>query len=276
VAVVPSSFGSHPVLACAQQVRADLAAIVEVPVELMSREEKAAALVAMSTVADQAEALRLRLLAAADDVAAEAGARDAGAWLAHETRGDRREQQRDLRLGAALAERWQRVGAALATGAVNLAQARVITHALDQLPDDIPTDVVAKAEEQLVEYAADFGPRELRVLGRRILDVVAPDVGEAAEARALEAEERRAAERTTLTLTPCGGGTTRLSGRRPDAVAHRLATYLDAFTSPRQGRGLATPTRRARSSAAAVRPSARCSSTSTPTSSRPTAATRPP
>jgi hypothetical protein len=114
------------------------------------------------------------------------------------------------------------------------------------------------------------------VLGRRILDVVAPDVGEAAEARALEAEERRAAERTTLTLTPCGGGTTRLSGRRPDAVAHRLATYLDAFTSPRQGRGLATPTRRARSSAAAVRPSARCSSTSTPTSSRPTAATRPP
>jgi hypothetical protein len=238
VAVVPSSFGSHPVLACAQQVRADLAAIAEVPVELMSREEKAAALVAMSTAADQVEALRLRLLAASDDVAAKAGARDAGAWLAHETRGDRREQQRDLRLGTALAERWQRVGAGLATGAVNLAQARVITHALDQLPDDVPTDVVSKAEEQLVEYAADFGPRELRVLGRRILDVVAPDVGEAAEARALEAEERRAAERTTLTLTPLGDGTTRLSGRMPDAVAHRLATYLDALTSPRHGRGL--------------------------------------
>jgi hypothetical protein len=152
----------------------------------------------------------------------------------HETRGDRREQQRDLQLGTALAERWQHVGAGLAQGAVNLAQARVISHALDRLPDDVPVDVVAMAEKQLIEYAAEFGPHDLRVLGRRILDVVAPEVSEAAEAKALEEEERLAAETTTLTLTPCGDGTTRLRGRLPDAAAHRLATYLDAFTSPRR------------------------------------------
>jgi hypothetical protein len=188
----------------------------------------------VSATAGQLEALRLRLLAASDDVAAESGARDAGAWLAHETRGDRREQQRDLRLGAALAERWHRLASGLATGSVNLAQTRVLVHALEQLPDDVPAEVVAMAEEQLVAYAAEFGPSELRVLGRRILDVVAPEVGEAAEARALEAEERQAAERTVLTLTPCGDGTTRIRGRMPDAAAHRLATYLDAFTSPRR------------------------------------------
>jgi hypothetical protein len=234
---MPESFGAHPVVACAARIAEDLAAIADVPVELMGTEEKAAALVAVSATAGRLEALRLRLLAASDDVAAEAGARDAGAWLAHETHGDRREQQRDLRLGAALAERWHLLATALAAGSVNLAQARVIAHALDRLPEGVPADVVVRAEAQLVEYAATFGPGELRVLGRRILDVVAPEVGEAAEARALEAEERHAAERTTLTLTPCGDGTTRIHGRMPDAAAHRLATYLDAFTSPRQGHG---------------------------------------
>lgn len=235
VAEMHESFGRHPVVACAERIGHDLAEIAAVSVEFMSADEKAAALVALSTAADQAAALRLRLLASADDVAADTGARDAGAWLAHETRRDRHEQQRDLRLGTALAARWHRLGDGLAAGAVNLAQARVITHALDQLPDDVPADIVVLAEEQLVEYAAEFGPRDLRVLGRRILDVVAPEVAEAAEAKALEDEERRAAEQTTLTLTPCGDGTTRLRGRLPDAAAHRLRTYLDAFTSPRQG-----------------------------------------
>ncbi len=234
MAVMPDSFGTHPVVACAARIADDVTAIADVPVELMSTEEKAAALVALSATVDQVESLRLRLLAASDDVAAETGARDAGAWLAHETRGDRREQQRDLRLATALAERWHRLATGLADGSVNLAQARVLAHALDRLPADVPADVVERAEAQLVEYAATFGPGDLRVLGRRILDVVAPEVGEAAEARALEAEERQAAEQTTLSLTPCGDGTTRIRGRMPDAAAHRLATYLDAFTSPRQ------------------------------------------
>ena len=234
MAVMPDSYGDHPVVACAQRLREELAAIAAVPVELMSTAEKAAALVAVSVAADQADALRLRLLASSDDVAVEAGAHDAGAWLAHAIRGERREHQRDLRLGQALAERWRRLGEAFAGGAVNLAQARVISHALDELPDDVPGELVEQAERQLVAYAAEFGPRELRVLGRRILDVVAPEVAEAAEARALEDEERRAAETTTLTLTPCGDGTTRISGRLPDASAHRLATYLDAFASPRR------------------------------------------
>ena len=234
MAAMPDELGTHPVLQCAARLHDDLTRIAAVPVELMGADEKAAALVAVSTVADQVEAMRLRLLAASDDVAADAGARDAGAWLAHEIRGDRREQQRDLILATALAERWRHVADGIAQGSVNLAQARVIVHALDELPDEVPDDVLATAERQLVAYAADFPPGDLRVLGRRILDVVAPEIAEAAEARALDAEERRAAETTTLTLSPCGDGTTRVQGRVPDAVAHRLATYLDAYTSPRR------------------------------------------
>jgi hypothetical protein len=222
------------VVACAQQIADVLNGITSVPVELMSSGDKADALIEVTKATGRLEALRLRLLAASDDVAVDVGARDAGAWLAHETRADRREQQRDLRLGQALADRWQQVGAGLADGSVNLAQARVITHALDELPDDVPADLVAMAEAQLVTYAAEFGPGDLRVLGRRILDVVAPDVAEQAEARALADEERQAAESISLTLTPCGDGTTRIRGRLPDAAVDRLRTYLDAFTSPRR------------------------------------------
>lgn len=232
MAVMP--FGTHPVMACAQRIGEELADVASVPVELMSSADKAAALLEVSRAASQLEALRLRLMAASDDVALDAGARDAATWLAHETRADRREQHRDLQLATGLAERWHGVRDGLAAGAVNLAQARVITRALDQLPDDVPAEIVEQAEEQLVAYTAQFGPVDLRVLGRRILDVVAPEVAEAAEARALEDEEGRARETTTLTLTPCGDGTTRLSGRLPDAAAHRLATYLDSFTSPRR------------------------------------------
>ncbi|HEX2894788.1 MAG TPA: DUF222 domain-containing protein [Marmoricola sp.] len=227
------SSGAHPVLACVQRVAEELCGITDVPVEYLGTTEKADALVALAAVTAQLDALRLRLLAAADDVAARDGARDPGAWLAHETRGDRREQQRDHRLATGLAVRWHQVATGLATGTVNLAQARVITYALDALPEDVPADTVTQAEAQLVAYAAEFGPRELRVLGRRILDVVAPEVADEAEARALALEERRATETTSLSLTPCGDGTTRLQGRLPDAAAHRLATYLDAFTSPR-------------------------------------------
>ena len=62
MAVVPGSFGSHPVLGCAERIGHELSAIADVPVELMRADEKAAALVALSSTADQLEALRLRLL----------------------------------------------------------------------------------------------------------------------------------------------------------------------------------------------------------------------
>ena len=231
----------HPVLACAGAIAQALKDTAAVPVDFMTTPDRATALIELARLADQLAALRMRILAAADDVALDAGARDAAAWLTHETLGDRRADQRDLALAESLDRRWTRLGAALAEGRVNLAQSRVVAHALDELPAGLAPSVTVEAEEHLIDLAADFGPPELRVLGRRILDVVAPEVGETAEAKALEAEERRAADALSLTLKPQGDGTTRLHGRLPDAVAHRLTTYLDAFTSPRR-LGAAAPT----------------------------------
>ena len=81
--------------------------------------------------------------------------------------------------------------------------------------------------------ASEFGPKELGRIGRRILDVVAPEIAEAAEAARLADLEAHAEPQTRLTMRRLGDGTTRISSRVPDAAATRLATYLEAFTNPR-------------------------------------------
>jgi hypothetical protein len=143
-----------------------------------------------------------------------------------------------------------RLGEAVARGEVNPAQARVIARALEDLPEaEVDAETLARAEEVLIGYAGQYGPRELRRLGRRILQVAAPQSCEEAEGRALEREERRAAAVTALSLHRLGDGSTRISGRLPDLVADRLRTYLDAFASPRHktavGEDPTTPRRRA-------------------------------
>ncbi|WP_109509049.1 HNH endonuclease signature motif containing protein [Nocardioides speluncae] len=200
----------------------------------MRTSEKADALLKLVKIETLLTALRMQIMATADEVAEETGARDVAAWLAHQTRSNSKSCRADLHLATALEARWTRLGSAVAAGGVNLAQARVIARALDELPTDLDPDLLVKAEEHLIEAAAHHYPDELRILGRRILDVIAPEVGEAEEAKQLQREEERAWKTTSLTLTRRGDGTTRLTGVLPDATATRLVTYLDAYTSPRQ------------------------------------------
>ena len=234
----------HPVVAAAAAVEAALKDVADVDPVFMPTSEKKAALLALDRASARLEELRLRVLAAADDVAVEEGARDVAAWLAHRDRRDRGEARRDLRLARALESRWQRTARALREAEANRAQAEVIVAALEALPDDLDPEVVAAAEERLVAEAARFGPRQLRILGRRILDVVAPEVADEAERRALEREEAHAAAVTALTSRRRGDGTTDLRIRVADPVADRLLTYLEAFTSPRQHPGAAAADRR--------------------------------
>ena len=86
-------------------------------------------------------------------------------------------------------------------GAVNLAQVRVLVEALDALPADLGDDLRAKAEAYLVEQAEAFGPRELRRLGRGVLEHLAPEIADEAEYQRLLAEERRAHAATRLSFT---------------------------------------------------------------------------
>jgi hypothetical protein len=224
----------HPVLALLDTMDAALEEVADVPALFMAPAEKRAAMVGLTAIEAQVAAQKMRVMAVADDLALEQGARDVAALLTHDTRTDAGANRRDLALAEALDKRWAVVATALARGEINLAQTHVIVHALDELPtDSVPTEVLRAAEEHLVAQAAEFAPRELRILGRRILDIVAPEIGERHEAAQLAKEERLAERRTSLHSKRLGDGTTRITINVPDGVAARLHTYLESYTSPR-------------------------------------------
>ncbi len=224
---------THPIVAAASDVRSSLKAVADANPTFMSTTDKAIALIDLVCAEAQVAELRLRILADAGDLAHETAARDAAGWLAQVTRTRSADARADLRLASALEQDLGVVAAAMRKGAVTLAQAHVIHRALTALPASVDTDTVARAEAHLVEQAGEFGPKELGRIGRRILDVVAPEVAEAVEAGRLADLEANAADRTRLTMRRLGDGTTRISGRVPDATATRFATYLEAFANPR-------------------------------------------
>ena len=173
-------------------------------------------------------------MAGASDVAESVGARDVAAWYAAETRQGHEAPRADQQLATSLDTNYPALRKALAAGLVNLAQARVIAAALDVLPADLDPVTKKRAEKALIGFAADHSPHQLRILGRRILEIVAPEIAEAEEARRLADEEAHARAKTKLALKPLRDGTTRISGILPNATAHRLKTYLEAFTNPRK------------------------------------------
>ena len=79
-----------------------------------------------------------------------------------------------------------------------------------------------------------MGRRELRNLGRGLLEYLAPDIADEADYQRLLAEERRASAATRLSMRPRGDGSTDIHARVPDHAANRLRSYLNAFTAPRR------------------------------------------
>ncbi len=96
----------HPVLACADAMAVALKETADVEVMFMDAGDKRDAMLRLAQVEAQLAALRLRLMAAADDVALAEGARDVAALLTHHTRGDFGANRRDLALAEALDRRW--------------------------------------------------------------------------------------------------------------------------------------------------------------------------
>ncbi|UDY24795.1 HNH endonuclease [Nocardioides sp. Kera G14] len=173
-------------------------------------------------------------MAAAPQVADQAGKEDTAGWLAHETNLGPREPRAQKGLAEAL-EKWPGVAVGMRAGVVDREQAEIITRALDDLPDDTTAELVGKAEAHLVDEASRWSPNQLRVLARQMLDVIDPDAAESREAKKLDEEERSAFERTRLSFRKKHDGITRITVDAPDltATATRLAHLLHAFTSPR-------------------------------------------
>ena len=98
-------------------------------------------------------------------------------------------------------------------------------------------EIITSAEKCLVDEALRCNPSELKILATRILELVAPEIAEAEDAKRLEREEQRARDNMRLSFKPLGNGTTRINGQLPDHTAERLKSYLHAFTNPRKADG---------------------------------------
>ena len=231
----------HPIIAAASDVRALLKSVRAANPTFMTTQDKAVALHELVAAEAQLAELRLRVLADAGDLAAGTAAKDAAGWLAQHTRTSYADARADLRLADALDRGRPVLADAMRERAASLAQARVIARALDALPPQVDAETIALAEAHLVDRAGEFGPKELGRIGRRILDVVAPEIAEQAEAARLADLEAHAEQHARLTMRRLGDGTTRVSARLPDAAATRLATYLEAFSNPRLARVEAHP-----------------------------------
>ena len=94
-----------------------------------------------------------------------------------------------------------------------------------------------RAERHLVAAAGEHDAKTLRILGRRLLEVVAPDLADAHEAELLEKEEAKAAQASRLTMSDDGHGKTYGRFTLPTAQAARLKKMLLALAAPKhQGR----------------------------------------
>lgn len=235
--------GTHPLQVATEWLTAALEASADLDPAFLSTEDKSAYLQALDRLTEQLAARRATALAAAADLADHHAARSAASWLAHRNRTRPGRLAAAEKLGARLAQAYPATGLAWARGEITGDHATAIVAALDELPQNIPghrtpeqrAELLARAEKQLLTDCADFTPPEIRRLGRRILELVAPEAAEEIERRLLDNEERRARARTQLHITHGPAeGMKRLRADLPVHIADLLAKAIDAYTNPRR------------------------------------------
>lgn len=231
-----SRAAAHPIAAAAGAVAAALDAVVSTPGWSMAPDEQRTTLVELARVEARLVGLRLRVLAAADvnDIGDESGASSTPAWVAHAARQTRQAAHADLHLAAALDQDHEATRAALATGRVNVEQARVIVTALDRLTEDVAVERKQAAEVWLVAEAARHDAKTLAVLGRRLFEVIDPDAADQEEGRILDEQERRARAVAAFSIHANGDGTSSGRFKVPDLHADMLAKAIAALVAPRR------------------------------------------
>ncbi|MGZ4466518.1 MAG: DUF222 domain-containing protein [Nocardioides sp.] len=200
----------------------------------LSAEETAGTLTALTRLIVKASALEARVAQHASVVQVEDlnGSTSTATWWAHATRQTRVEAFRKVHLAAGL-DKYGPVQSALARGDLVVEQAQVIVRSLDALPDDLDAAVVDQAVARLLDLAEHHDARDLRVLGRRILEVVDPERADAEEEKQLRQDEAKAAATMRLTMSDDGHG--RVHGRftLPAAQGAMLKKILLGFAAPK-------------------------------------------
>jgi hypothetical protein len=217
------------------------------PAWSLSDGELVACIQAAFRALQQLTAVLLHLIREADgrNLSGLHGASSGGVWLRELLRVSIRTGRQWINLARVLDQR-PALDAALASGTLNVEQAQVIAAAIADLPDEAGIEDTDKAETALIGYADQFEPTALGKLGTRILANVAPQIAEAAEAKKLAEEEKRAHKTRAFTLTPTHDGRVRVSGWLEREAAAIVNAALDPLCTPARGDELdmRTPTQR--------------------------------
>ncbi|MBA3523286.1 MAG: DUF222 domain-containing protein, partial [Geodermatophilaceae bacterium] len=99
-------------------------------------------------------------------------------------------------------------------------------------PHGVPVPVRVVGEAHLLAAADQHDAGQLDRLGRHLLAVIAPEIGEAAEAEALRRQEERDRERRELSWSQDRHGGMRFSGHLDPEGAQMLRAALDPLSAP--------------------------------------------
>ncbi|WP_067499303.1 HNH endonuclease signature motif containing protein [Actinoplanes sp. TFC3] len=160
-------------------------------------------------------------------------------WLRAELRIDPT-PAREMAERSRMLECWPRLRQAVLDGHTDIRQAEVIASALSQIPETVnevapevsAQEIVDKAERMLIGMAGDFPAYQLRRLGQRILDHVAPEIAERAEELALERQEARARQQRGFTLSLPRDGLVHLTGALTVEDAATVKAALEPLCRP--------------------------------------------
>ena len=209
------------------------------PAEIAGAMEQAQTLIR----AAQVLTVELTRRAEAEGTARQEGASSTQAWLAQTAGTSRATAGHQVRFARDLGEAAPLTRHALSDKpSVSLDKAKIVTDAMTKLPARLTTDERARVEGSLLAQAERHSVEDLRRAARRALDVLDPLEADAAEGRALEAEEeqaRRAASFWMRAVDQAGmveGGFT-----LPALEADILRSVIHGLSAPRRSGAEPTP-----------------------------------
>ncbi|WP_370289935.1 DUF222 domain-containing protein [Nocardioides sp.] len=210
-----------------------LAHALAAPAWSTGAEDTREALLELARVEARAAALKARLLVHAEEIGAhqESGAESVAVWHARATRTTVAQGRAALREAVALEARPD-VASALAGAEINPAQAKVIVDAVAEVPEEDRD----RASTYLLEKAGTHHAKDLRVLGRRVWEVLDSVAADARESAALERQEARAAQRVRFSMVEHDDGTMEGWFRVPVLHGAMLRKMLISIGAPKARR----------------------------------------
>jgi hypothetical protein len=153
-------------------------------------------------------------------------------WLAGTTNAvDGRKAGRMIKQAIGITTRFPALSQSMRTAVVSVEQADAIYTGLQHLPTDLDAEAVDRAERQMADFAATYNPTELRRLGNRLVDVIAPAVAEADAAAYLERQEAEARRTRALRFYDDHHGSWHFHGKVAIVDGAQVAELLHALAN---------------------------------------------